>query len=175
DMCSGIKSVFGEDRASAIYSVIHSRRLEGKPGLRLLGNLSSLSGCDPVAALEMRPDYIKSILEPLGMLKFPIVIITDGQDLRVLQRLMDDPELGPLIRLVPREARWIGGDVTLATMSNVFIGNPASSFSGFITKARLSLGFGHSYLFRAKDKNGEWRTVCGDHCVFDKSIYGVMA
>jgi len=54
-------------------------------------------------------------------------------------------------------------------------GNPASTFSGFIAKSRLALGFGHSYLFRAKDENGAWRTVCGDHCIFDKSILSVMS
>eukprot|EP00580_Thalassiosira_gravida_P008657 CAMPEP_0201627596 /NCGR_PEP_ID=MMETSP0493-20130528/2746_1 /ASSEMBLY_ACC=CAM_ASM_000838 /TAXON_ID=420259 /ORGANISM="Thalassiosira gravida, Strain GMp14c1" /LENGTH=62 /DNA_ID=CAMNT_0048098097 /DNA_START=1 /DNA_END=186 /DNA_ORIENTATION=+ len=62
-----------------MYSVIHSRSLEGEPGLRLLGNLAHRSGCDPVAALEMKPDYIKAILKPLGMMKHPIVFITDGQ------------------------------------------------------------------------------------------------
>ncbi|KAL7530193.1 hypothetical protein ACHAXR_003357, partial [Thalassiosira sp. AJA248-18] len=72
DMCSGIKAVFGEDRATAIYSVIHSRKLEGQPGLALLKKLSNKSGCDKIAALEMRPDYVKSILKPLGMLKYPI-------------------------------------------------------------------------------------------------------
>ena len=40
---------------------------------------------------------------------------------------------------------------------------------------RLALGFGHNYLFRARDEEGRWRTVCGDHCIFDKTIMGVMA
>jgi len=175
DMCSGIDSIFGEDKESAIYSVIHSRTLEGDPGLKLLKKKAHTSGCDREAALEMRPDYIKSILEPLGMMKFPIVFIADGQNPDVLKRLMADPEIGPLIRIVPEEACWIGGDLTLGVMSNVFIGNPASSFTSFIAKARLALGFGHNYLFRAKDENGKWRTVCGDHCIFDRSIMGVQA
>lgn len=122
DMCSGINAMFGEDRQSAIYSVIHSRTLEGDPGFRLLANVARKAGCDKVAALEMRPDYIKSILEPLGMMNYPIVFITDGQNPEVLERLMADPEIGPLIHPVPNEACWIGGDLTLAVMSNVFIG-----------------------------------------------------
>lgn len=154
DMCSGIKSIFGEDQ-TAIYSVIHSRALEGVPGFRLLANVARKSGCDKVAALEMRPDYIKSILEPLGMMNYPIVFITDGQNSAVLERLMADPDIAPLIQSVPEEASWVGGDLTLAVMSSVFIGNPASSFSGFIAKARLALGLGHNYLFRAKDENSE--------------------
>jgi hypothetical protein len=177
DMCSGMKALFPEEsvRKSALYSVIHSRSLEGQPGFRLLKRVSLRSGCDPVAALEMRPDYIKSILEPLGMMNYPIVFISDGQNNSVLNRLLDDADIGPLIRVVPDEATWIGGDLTLGVMSNVFIGNPASTFTGFIAKARLALGFGHNYLFRAKDEDGSWRTVCGDHCVFDKSILGSMA
>ena len=173
DMCTGIKSVFGDDRAGAIYSVIHSRILEGPPGLKFLAKMARKSGCDPVAALEMRPDYVKSILKPLGMLNYPIIVVTDSQDPDVVTRLLQDPELGPQIRLIHEDSRWIGGDITVAVMANVFIGNPASSFSSFINKARSSLGFGHSYLWRAKNpETKEWRTVCGDHCVFDKTIYG---
>jgi len=175
DMCSGIRSLFGEAVGDATYSVIHSRSLEGEPGFRLLNNVARKVGCDPVAALEMRPDYIKSILEPLGLMHHPIVLITDGQNSDVVRRLRADEEIGPLLRTVPSGDSWIGGDITLAIMSDAFIGNPASTFAGFIAKSRASLGFGHSYLFRAKDENGNWRTVCGDHCVFDKTILGVMS
>ena len=184
DMCSGIISLFGEEeeRSSAIYSVIHSRSFasegNGKghdPGPTLMRALLQRSGVDPHGALELRPDYIKSILEPLGMLDYPIAFITDGQDPQILERLMADPDIGPMIQMVPEEASWLGGDITLAVMSNVFIGNPASTFSSFIAKSRLALGFGHNYLFRAKDENDQWRTVCGDHCVFDPSIKGVQA
>ena len=122
DMCSGINAIFGEERRSAMYSVIHSRSLEGAPGLRLLGRIAKKSGCDPVAALEMKPDYIKAILEPLGMMKHPIVFISDGQNPAVLERLLADPDIGPLIHVVPEEASWIGSDLTLAIMSNAFIG-----------------------------------------------------
>ena len=75
DMCSGINAVFGEYSQTAIYSVIHSRNLEGRPGKRLLANQARRSGCDKLAALEMRPDYVKSILKPLGMMNYPIVFI----------------------------------------------------------------------------------------------------
>ncbi len=173
DMCSGIKALFGDEK-NVIYSTIHQRSLE-KAGKELLGRVSKFSGCDPEAALHMAPDYVKSILRPLGLLNYPIVLITDGQDFTVLQRLLNDAEIAPKLRLVPEEATWIGGDITLAVMANAFIGNPASTFSGFIAKSRLALGFGHSYLFRAKDENGEWHTVCGDSCIFDKTIMGSPA
>ena len=175
DMCSGIKALFGNESNDAIYSVVHQRSLEGRPGIELMKRMAHFSGCDPTAALHMEADYIKSILRPLGMLNYPIVLITDGQDASVVPRLMNDPEIASKLRLVPEEATWVGGDITLAIMSNVFIGNPASSFSGFITKSRLALGFGHSYLFRAKNEKGEWQTVCGDTCVYDKRIMRSMS
>jgi hypothetical protein len=175
DMCSGIDAIFGDTKKKVLYSVIHSRHLEGAPGLRLLGKVCRHAKCDATAALEMRPDYIKSILAPLGMLDHPIVLITDGQDFSVIQRLMADPDIGPMLKVVPEEASWIGGDLTLGIMSNVFIGNPASTFSTFIAKSRLSLGFGQNYLFRRKTAEGEWVTSCGDGCVFDKRVMDVMS
>ena len=173
DMCSGIKALFGNEK-NVIYSVIHQRSLE-QAGPTLLGRISKVSGCDREAALHMAPDYVKSILKPLGLLKFPIVLITDGQDFSVLQRLLNDPDIAPKLRLVPEDATWIGGDVTLAVMANAFIGNPASTFSGFIAKSRLALGFGQSYLYRAKNENGEWEDTCGDTCIFDKQIMASMS
>ena len=179
DMCSGINALFNNNGSrganGVLYSVIHSRHLEGAPGLRLLNKVCRHAKCDTKAALEMRPDYIKSILAPLGMLQHPIVLITDGQDFSVIQRLMADEDIGPMLRVVPEEASWIGGDLTLGIMSNVFIGNPASTFSTFIAKSRLSLGFGQNYLFRRKTAEGVWVTSCGDGCVFDKRVMDVMS
>lgn len=176
DMCAAINAIFGmEQRKDVIYSVIHSRNLEGGSGTRILGGLKKRTGCDPTAAIEMHPEYIKSILGPLGMLQHPIVIITDGQNPTVIERLLADADIGGLIRVIPNRESSLQGDITLAIMSNVFIGNPASSFSSFIAKSRLALGFGHNELFRAKDERGQWRTVCGDHCVFDTTIMRAIA
>ena len=140
NLCSGIQSLFGENGKSldaTIYTVIHSRHLEGKSGTRRLGRLARLTGCDPKAALELTPDYIKAILKPLGMMHYPIAFISDGQNRRLLSKLMADEELGPLIREVPKEESSLGSDMMLGIMSNVFIGNPASTFSTFIAKSRL--------------------------------------
>lgn len=179
DMCSGIDSVFGEEgessivyRSSVIYTVIHLRQLEDR-GVELMGLASRETGCDPMAALEMEPDYVKAILAPLDMLRHPIVIITDGQDLIPLQRLQSDPEIGPMIRVVSNDATWIGGDITLAVMSNVFIGNPASTFSHFIAQSRRALGFDNNHLYRNRDENGEWQTVCGDKCLYSRPLSNV--
>eukprot|EP00584_Thalassiosira_punctigera_P010576 CAMPEP_0172533386 /NCGR_PEP_ID=MMETSP1067-20121228/6117_1 /TAXON_ID=265564 ORGANISM="Thalassiosira punctigera, Strain Tpunct2005C2" /NCGR_SAMPLE_ID=MMETSP1067 /ASSEMBLY_ACC=CAM_ASM_000444 /LENGTH=462 /DNA_ID=CAMNT_0013318031 /DNA_START=39 /DNA_END=1424 /DNA_ORIENTATION=- len=158
DMCSGVDAIFPDDeeRRTAVYSVIHSRHQEGHPGIHHMAVMSRRSGCDPSGALYMEPDYIKSILEPLGMLKHPIVFIWDGENPAVLDRLRADPDIGPELVTVPGGSSWIGGDITLGVASNVFIGNPASSFANFIVKTRLALGMGHNEMYRAKDENGEW-------------------
>ncbi|KAL7475130.1 hypothetical protein ACHAW6_001052 [Cyclotella cf. meneghiniana] len=175
DMCSGINAIFGNNKSQVLYSVVHSRNLMGAEQRSMGRDICNKAHCDPLANQEMKPDNIKSILAPLGMLKHPVVFITDGEDASIAQRLMNDTEIGPLLRFVPDEARWVGGDITLGIMGNVFIGNPVSSYSGFITKSRLSLGLGHSYLFRAINEKGEWITSCGDGCIFDKNIVSVMS
>lgn len=180
NMCISLDEIFGNDKRSQAYSVIHSRSfnsrpLERKSGMDQLRRICSKAGCDLTAALDMQPEYVKSILRPLGMLDHPIVLISDGQDLSVAERLLKDPEIAPMIHLVPNRAKWVGGDITLATMSNVFIGNPSSSFSGFIAKSRLALGLDNTFMFRAKNDDGEWVNTCEEQCIFSKRIMRSMA
>ena len=130
-MCSGIDSLFApggnggaaaeDPQSSAKYSVVHLRSLKGEAGFWILGKVASRMGCDPVAALEIEPEYATSILEPLGMLEHPIVIIWDGQKKGELDRLMGNPDIGPVACVVPEEAQWFGGDVTLAVMVSNFL------------------------------------------------------
>lgn len=178
NMCSSIEGVFGgagEDSGggspedalrSANYTAIHLRWLEGDPGVHILSNIAEHTGCDPKGALEMEPAYVKSILAPIGMMDRPIVVITDGEQRGALDRLSADPEIGPMLRLVPDDSRWLGGDMTLAALANVFIGNPASTVSAFIARSRMALGADHTYMYRAKTEDGEWFTACGNECLF---------
>mmetsp|Transcript_47149 Transcript_47149/g.98845 ORF Transcript_47149/g.98845 Transcript_47149/m.98845 type:complete len:418 (-) Transcript_47149:185-1438(-) len=175
NMCSVIDAMFGSDKSSAKYSVVHSRSLEGLPGEILLGKISRRSGCDPMGALNMEPDYVKSILKPLGMLNRPILFLSDNQKPEILARLLADPEIGPNIVVAPEEASWVGGDITAALMSDVFIGNPASTFSGFIAKSRIALGYDENYLFRKKNPYGKWIDACERRCIFDHNIVNAMA
>lgn len=89
-MCSVTKALFGtkEKRSSEVYSVIHLRHLENI-GKRLMDFVAKETGCDPRAALDMGPNYVKSILGPLGILTHPIVIISDGKGIVVLKKLMN--------------------------------------------------------------------------------------
>lgn len=188
NMCSVIDTIFGDgaeydnQSSSTIqYSVIHSRSEVGNS----LKAVARRSGTDPMASMIMEPEYIKSILRPLNMLSSPIVYIGDKKtNPDILDRLLHDEEIGPYIitSLVPQDEddgssssiiSWVGGDITLGTMATVFIGNPGSTFSIFIAKSRLALGFGShtTYLFRKwEDSSGEWINSCHAMCVFDKKI-----
>ncbi|KAL3758001.1 LOW QUALITY PROTEIN: hypothetical protein ACHAWU_001393 [Discostella pseudostelligera] len=77
DMCSAVDAIFGGVRAP-VYSVVHSRSLEDV-GMYLSKMVSDKFGCDPIAALEMQPEYVKAVLEPLDLLKHPIIFMTDNQ------------------------------------------------------------------------------------------------
>jgi len=174
-MCSVIDAIFGSEKGSSKYSVIHSRNMEAEQGITLLGGIASRPGTDPLAALEMEPDYIKAILEPLGMLVQPILFITDNQRPEILERLLNDVDIGPSIHLTPPDVSWIGGDITAALMADVFIGNTDSSFSGFIAKSRLALGYNATFVFRKKDENGGWVDVCSNMCIYDSRIMEGLA
>ncbi len=169
DMCSTFDAIFGSSAAAPSYSVIHSRSLE-RDGIKLMNVVSDKFGCDPIAALEMEPEYVKAILDPLDMLHHPIVFITDHQRPKVLERLLADPDIGPSILSIPSDSSWIGGDITLALMATVFIGNPASTFSGFIANSRVALGYNQNYMYRRRGENGTWIDVCDDTCSFGQYL-----
>ena len=72
-----------------------------------------------------------------------------------------------MILRAPKSECWIVGDVTAAHMANVFIGNPASTFSAFIRQSRNAFGFGNNYVYMTRDyQGGRWRTACDDSCLF---------
>lgn len=156
---------------NAVYSVIHSRSLESA-GERLMEGVAKHTGCHPTAALNMEPQYIKSILEPLDMLDKPIIFITDNQRPEILDRLLEDIEIGPNIKVPEDDESWIGGDITTAVLADVFIGTPASSFSIFIAKSRYALGYENSYLFRNVNEEGVWSDTLEMRDVFDHHLLG---
>ena len=57
-----------------------------------------------------------------------------------------------------KEAYELAGDMMLAILNDVFIGNPCSTFSIYIAQARYALGIGNSYLLR---RDGDkYETFC---------------
>eukprot|EP00584_Thalassiosira_punctigera_P013934 CAMPEP_0172555442 /NCGR_PEP_ID=MMETSP1067-20121228/58423_1 /TAXON_ID=265564 ORGANISM="Thalassiosira punctigera, Strain Tpunct2005C2" /NCGR_SAMPLE_ID=MMETSP1067 /ASSEMBLY_ACC=CAM_ASM_000444 /LENGTH=288 /DNA_ID=CAMNT_0013343965 /DNA_START=465 /DNA_END=1328 /DNA_ORIENTATION=- len=181
-MCISLHAIFGKDghggNAVALeklgitkavtqkYTVIHSRKLESL-GKMFLSKASEEFGVDNRAGIELPPDLITSILTPLGMNNNSILMITDGQSSDVIQRLSSDPAIGPFFQVVPPKISTLTGDLMLAILSDVFIGNPVSTFSQYIVQARYALGIGNSYLFAKRNvKTEKWETFCNDEECF---------
>lgn len=103
-------------------------------------------------ALYMGPAYVKAILKPLGMLQYPIILLSDGQFPSVERGLLNDEVLGPNLMVLSNKELLDGADVALAVLADVFIGNPASVTSGFVARSRYALGYSEksTQLFRRK-------------------------
>ncbi|KAL7535491.1 hypothetical protein ACHAWF_005184 [Thalassiosira exigua] len=155
-------------RITSKFTVIHSRGLEGV-GEKFLARASDLIGIDNRSALDYPADLLTSILTPLGINNHSILMITDGinrgRNRELNNRLSSDPDIGPMFQVVPKQVSTVAGDMMLAILSDVFIGNPVSTFSQYIVQARYALGFGRSYLF-ARRKGKIWETFCNDEQCF---------
>ncbi|EJK65088.1 hypothetical protein THAOC_14105, partial [Thalassiosira oceanica] len=178
EICSSLHALFGDRDADALkklgmtnritqnYTVIHSRSLESD-GKRVLRRAHEKFGVDSSASLEYPADLISSIVAPLGMDQNSIFMITDGQDKNVAARLSADSNIGPVFQTIPKEISAVKGDLMLAILSDVFIGNPVSTFSLYIAQARYALGIENSYLFYRRDEDGSWGTFCNDEdCLY---------
>ena len=60
--------------------------------------------------------------------------------------------------------------------ATLFIGNPASTMSGFIARSRVALGFEDSnYMYLTRDEDGVWSQVhgvSGEDEAYTYTIYG---
>ena len=182
DMCSSIHALFGKENGdqqrSALlkelgitkpitekYTVIHSRKLEGL-GKAWMNRAQKEWGVDNRAGIDYPTDMITSILSPINMVNNSILMITDGQNPAISRRLASDPIIGKQFQVVPRKISTVTGDLLLAIVSDVFIGNPISTFSQYIVQVRYAFGIGNSYLFVRKDENEKWETFCNDEACF---------
>jgi hypothetical protein len=174
NVCSTIEHLFHDSRSTIKYSVIHSRFMEGRAQFKL-ELLAKTSGLTPRGALEMSPKYVRMILKPLGMLEFPIILITDGELPSVEQGLLNDPVIGPKLIVLGNKTSLSSPDVALAILSDVYIGNPASVTSGYIARSRYALGYTEeqTHMFR-KEHLDKWISVCNAKCIFNPWIMNVM-
>ena len=133
DMCASLHALFGKDSIGKVagiskpitkqYTVIHSRQLESL-GKAWMNRAQKEFGVDNRAGMDFPVDMVSSILSPLGMLNRTIFLITDGQNAGVVHRLSSDPIIGKVFQVVPEEISTVTGDLMLAILSDVFIGNP---------------------------------------------------
>lgn len=174
DNCATLDMFFHERARDVKYTVIHSRYLDGTAEWRLK-EISKTTGLTiEGGALHMRPAYIKSILQPLGMLDYPIILLADGQLESVERGLFNDPVIGPkLMVLSESRGKLSEADITLSVLADVFIGNPASVTSGLIARSRMALGYSDesTQLFRRK-RLDQWYSVCKVLCAFNPWIMG---
>ncbi len=174
NVCETIENIFHESRSQMKYTVIHSRYMEGRAQYKL-EQLAKTSGLTPKGPLEMSPRYIRSILKPLGMLSYPIILFSDGELPNVEMGLLNDPVIGPKLIVLGNKTSLSSPDTTLALLSTVYIGNPASVTSGYIARSRYALGYNddQTYMFR-KEHLDKWISVCNSKCIFNPWIMNVM-
>ena len=181
DMCASMNIYYplmkdiGMEEITPKYTVIHART-QGD-FILYLEKANRLFGVDKRVGIEYPPDLVKTILNPLGMLNNSIYMIIDAkQDNNanhislpsMVEELMNDPIIGPSFDLVTPHFSTLTGDLMLAILSTVFIGNPTSTFSQYIVRVRYALGIGNSYLFskRNENDNNKWETFCHDEECF---------
>jgi hypothetical protein len=117
-----------------------------------------MTGRDMTAAFEMKPEYIKSILEPLQMLEHPVYVEKSlfGADpnREEVKRLIDDSEL---------KTKEVAGvsNLFMAVCADVYIGNPASHWSLMVARMRYALGIKNSYVLMEK-RGDKWTSYVDD-------------
>lgn len=152
DVCAGLDRFFHERAGAARYTVLHARYLDGN-ATGILERMASTVGLTVEGgALYLSPGYVKAILGPLGMLDYPVVLLSDGQLRSVERGLLNDPVLGPRLMTLSDRAALDGAEVALAVLADVFVGNPASATAGFVARARHALGYpaAATQLFRKR-------------------------
>lgn len=171
DVCSTLDMFFKDRLSTIIYSVIHAQYMDGNTVWKLEQIAKTTGITIEGGAGTMSPAYVKSILKPLGMLEYPIILLTDGQLPGIERALLNDPIVGPRLMVLSDRVALDGADITLAVLSDVFIGNPASVTSGFIARIRMALGYSEfsTQLFRRK-RIHQWYSVCNEDCVFNPWI-----
>mmetsp|Transcript_25267 Transcript_25267/g.31133 ORF Transcript_25267/g.31133 Transcript_25267/m.31133 type:complete len:461 (+) Transcript_25267:139-1521(+) len=169
----------------APYTVVHSRWMKNNGCLNRMGGLAQRIQkhkpewkLDRKAPCLLQPDYIKSIVTKCGTLGKPIYIITDGLNPQITQDLQSHPGIGQDVQIIPEDVSWVGGDMMLGVLSDCFIGNPVSTLSGNIARARVALGKDSStnFLFpfteskRKSDTDLQFFCQDSPDCLYDEGV-----
>ena len=161
DVCSAIETLVGktpESIKTAKYTVLHVSPTSVKTWLP---KLNEVSNRDHAAALDMAPEYVKSILDPLGMLRHDVIVMESGAEANteVSQRLFRDADLATSLKKVPESVKDLGSYVYLAVLSDVFLGNPVDMLCLWIARMRCALGMKNTFVLTEKksvDGKDQW-------------------
>ena len=106
-------------------------------------------------------------------------MIHDGSEMarNSSERLASDPTTSRFYQRIPHAGGNPESDMMLAILSDMFIGNPSSTFAWYIAEVRQALGLGPSRLFYKRDNssNVAWTESCtGEACLYKRycSTYG---
>lgn len=167
-VCSGVSAAAKIQQTSvqkAKYTVMHlSPRATGG----YLGKLNAATGRDNSAALEMTPNYIISILKPLGLLQNDVFVVGEHQnDELEVTRLFQDPDLLKVMKKIQVDQN---NQVYLALLADAYLGNPADVTSMWIARMRYALGMKNTFILtEPKNMNGEgvWVSSVDDKTYLD--------
>ena len=133
-----------------------------------LGKLNAATGRDNSAALEMTPNYIISILKPLGLLQNDVFVVGEHQnDELEVTRLFQDPDLLKVMKKIQVDQN---NQVYLALLADAYLGNPADVTSMWIARMRYALGMKNTFILtEPKNMNGEgvWVSSVDDKTYLD--------
>jgi len=161
NVCSAIASILGAEKEK-IYTVVHIVEPNQKNHLPKLDQ-NNKTKRDYTAAIEMSPEYVKSILKPLGMLQHDIYLIdsSDTIDNEAHEQLAKDPDL-----TLKKLAAEYGSKIYLAVLADVYLGNPVDQICLWIARMRFALGMKNTYIFTEK-QGDQWVSYLNDDSYLD--------
>lgn len=163
DVCTGlIDTVLGADKKNKIV-VIHV----ASGSRELLPEFNKSYGKDQSAAVEMTPDYIKTILKQIGDKDHDIYLIDgdgDGGDTAVHDQFAKDSELKGKVKAIKA---GLGEKIYLATLAEAFIGSPVSQMGLWIARFRMALGMGKNTFVLTEKKGDRWESLLSQESYLD--------
>ena len=133
----------------------------------LLPEFNKSYGKDQSAAVEMTPDYIKTILKQIGDKDHDIYLIDgdgDGGDTAVHDQFANDPELKGKVKAIKA---GLGEKIYLATLAEAFIGSPVSQMGLWIARFRMALGMGENTFVLTEKKGDRWESLLSQESYLD--------
>eukprot|EP00578_Thalassiosira_sp_NH16_P003751 CAMPEP_0181138744 /NCGR_PEP_ID=MMETSP1071-20121207/34407_1 /TAXON_ID=35127 /ORGANISM="Thalassiosira sp., Strain NH16" /LENGTH=208 /DNA_ID=CAMNT_0023225595 /DNA_START=236 /DNA_END=859 /DNA_ORIENTATION=- len=111
------------------------------------------------AAVSMPPELILGLMAQHNMTDSRILMIHDGTEnaQNTSIKLAGNALVGPHFEMIPHSGGNPFSDMMLAILSDLFIGNPSSTFAWYIAQVRFALGLGvGTHLFYKKEEDGTW-------------------
>jgi hypothetical protein len=149
--CDGI-SAAGMNKPDAKYTVIDVPFQDPWND-----RVQSYTQHDHTANFEMKPEYVKSILDPLGMTDQPIFLQKSNHpelDREEVKRLIADATL-------KTQDRDASNDLYMSVLADVFIGFPSSHWALMVARMRYALGMKNTFVL-TEQKDNKWVSYVDD-------------